>query len=813
MWNDIRYALRTLRGNPGFALVAILSLALGVGANTTIYSLAEALMFRPIPTLEPSRVVTIGSQPQGRGVGSMSYRDFVDFRAKTQAFESVTAFQLSTLGFARDKRDAPQVRVGFLATADFFRVMRVTPALGRVFQPEEDRVPGRDAVAVISHTLWQRDFEGRRDVIGRTIFLNGVEFTVIGVTPERFTGVDQYFQPALYVPMMMAPRLTSEGAETLEKRDARGLLVRGRLKPGVGLEEAGAEARIIARRLEQAYPATNRLVSAGVQTEIRRRMTQSPGDVVILSLLMGLAAVVLLIACANIANLLLSRARARAREMAVRLAIGAGRGRLIRQLLAESLVISVFGGAAGLLIARTCIGLFSSARIPSEIPITFDVRLDARVAAFAALASLLSAVLFGLVPALQASKTNLVPALKSGDFDPERRRRLLGRNALVVVQVAGSLLLLVCATQFYRACSYMLSAPPGFRSERLLLVTFDPSLVRYTPAQAERFYRQLLEKARVTPGVESAALTRMLPLSNWLLMESITPEGRQLPPGRTSLRAPINPVSEGYFETIGIPIVQGRGFARTDAAQSSPVAVINETYAQHYYPGQNPVGKRLRIGEQDGRMAEIVGVARTSKYQALFEPPLEQVYLPLSQAPQMRMTLALHTAGASAAPLAAVREAVRSIDPDQPIYAVYTVEDYFHERARTILNMLNGSLVGLCLLGLALAMVGLYGIMSYSVSRRTREIGIRMAIGADRGAVTAMVLRRGMLLASIGAAIGLALSLVLSRTLAQSQGVPPFNAPAIAVAVAALLATAALSAYLPARRASRIDPIRTLRLD
>jgi predicted permease len=460
-----------------------------------------------------------------------------------------------------------------------------------------------------------------------------------------------------------------------------------------------------------------------------------------------------------------------------------------------------------------CVGFFAQVRIPGEIPIGVDVRLDARVAGFAALASLLSAILFGLAPALQASKTSLVPALKSGDIDPERRRRLLGRNALVVVQVAGSLFLLVCAAQLHRACSYMLTQPPGFRTDHMLMVTFDPSLVRYTPEQAERFYQRALERARVASGVKSAALTRMIPLSNWLLMEAITPEGYQLPKGQDSLQTPLNPVSDGYFETVGIPIVEGRGFTKTDVAQSSPVAVINETYAQRYYAGRNPVGKRLRTGGQDGRMVEIVGVARNSKYQMLFEPPIPQVYFPAPQYPQMRMTLVVHSTGSSASVLAAMREVVRGIDPDQPIYAVRTIEEYINERARIVLNMLNGSLAALGLLGLVLAMVGLYGLMSYSVSRRTREIGIRMAIGADRSAVTGMVLRRGMLLASIGAALGLALSLALSRALTMSQGVPSFNAATVALAAAALLATAALSAYLPARRASRIDPIRTLRLD
>ncbi len=812
MINDIRYALRTLRQNPGFALVAILSLALGIGANAAIFSLADAMLLRPLPVPRPSQVMSVRSQPRGERPGDMSYPDYVDYRAKTRSFDDLAAFHIATLGFAKSKDVLPQMKAGFLATGNCFHVLDVEPQIGRGFRPDEDQVPGRDAVVVISNDLWRTEFGASPDTVGKTVFLDGIAFTIVGVTPESFTGVDQYYRPSFYIPMMMGPRLA--GSHFLDNRADRGLFVKGRLKRGVSAASANTEAGVIAKWLERAYPDTNRNRSAVVRTEFQVRVDNSPFDALLAGLLLALVAVVLLIACANVANLLLSRARARSREIAIRLAIGAGRGRLVRQLLTESLVIALLGGAVGLFVAQACVNFFSQVRIMSEIPIVLDVRLDLRVMLYGLLAAVASAVLFGLAPAIQSTRTNLVPALKSGTGNGSgKRRRLLGRNALVVAQVAGSVLLLVCATQLYRATSYLLSAPPGFRTNHLLMVTFDPTLVQYTPAQTQDFFKRLVERARTVPGVKSASLTRMIPMANMSLGESVIPEGYQLPKDKDNVQVISNTVADGYFSTIGIAIDAGRGFEPADTADSRRVAVVNQRFAETYYPKQNPVGKRFWIGDRKGQPLEIVGVARNSKYISLAEPPFEVIYQPLSQNPQNRMTLLLESYGDSAALLGPVRDTVRALDANLPIYSVHTMEEYFEERARKIFSLLSEVTGAMGLLGLTLALVGLYGLMSYSVSRRTREIGIRMAIGADPAAVIGMVLKQGLVLAGIGVAIGAVLSLAFGRALTAGASMPSFDPRVFAAVPVALVAMAALSAYVPARRASRIDPVEALRLE
>ncbi len=815
MINDIRYALRTLRQNPGFALVAILSLALGIGANAAIFSLADAMLLRPLPVPRPSQVVAVRAQHRGDRPQDMSYPDYVDYRNKTKSFEDLAGFRIASFGFAKSKDVLPQMKAGFLATANCFHVLDVEPQIGRGFRADEDQVPGRDAVVVISNDLWRTEFSASPDAVGKTVYLDGVAFTIIGVAPESFTGVDQYYRPSFYLPMMMWPRLAgSPERNFLENRGDRSLFVKGRLKSGVSLASANAEARMIAGWLAQAYPDTNRNFSAAVRTEFQMRVDNSPFDAVLAGMLLGLVAIVLLIACANVANLLLSRARARSREIAVRLAIGAGRGRLVRQLLTESLVVALLGGAVGLVLAQAGVNFFSQVRIMSEIPITLDVRMDVRVMLYGLLAAVASAVLFGLAPAIQSTRTSLVPALKSGNSSGSgKRRRLLGRNTLVIAQVAGSLLLLVCATQLYRATSYLLTEPPGFRTNHLLMVTFDPTLVRYTPAQTQEFFKRLAERARAIPGVKSAALTRMVPMSNMFQGESVIPEGYQMPKDKDALQVFANTVGEDYFSTVGVPIVSGRGFEETDRADSPRVAVVNQRFAEVYYPKQNPLGKRFWIGDRKGQPLQIVGVAKGSKYISLAEPPFTAIYEPLSQNPQTRMTLLLESYGDSAALLAPVRDTVRALDPNQPIYAVHTMEEYYEERARKIFVLLSQVTGAMGLLGLTLALVGLYGLMSYSVSRRTREIGIRMAIGADRAGVIRMVLKQGLLLTGVGVGIGVLLSLAFGRALTLGFEMPSFDPRFFAAVPVALLAMAALSAYLPARRASRINPVEALRLE
>ncbi|MGA2736336.1 MAG: ABC transporter permease [Bryobacteraceae bacterium] len=817
MLSDLRYALRTLRKSPGFALVAIISLALGIGANSAMFSLADALLLRPLPVPHASALVVVQSHLRGEAIGGLaqyaglSYPDFKDLRDRSKSFTGLAASQYSQFGFATEKGALPRMKFGELVSGDFFGVLDVPVELGRAFRADEDSVPGRDAVIVLGHELWRTDFASDPSVVGRIIFLNNVPFTVIGVAPEPFTGSNGLIRSALFVPLAMGPRLQDDlAAGMLEKRDKRGMMVHGRLKPGVSVAQAAAEAKVVSEQLAQAYPATNRTSSMAVDSDLQGRLKKGPEVAAMLFFPLAMGVMVLLIACANVANILLSRARARSREIAVRLAIGAGRGRLIRQLLTESLVIAAVGGALGLLVAMAGVQLFSQIKISIDMPVVLDVRLDPRVLLFTLMVSVVSALLFGLAPALQSSHPDLVPALKSGKGDDGKRRRLLGRNTLVMAQVAGALLLLVCATQAYRGASMVVSAPPGFRASHLLMASFNPTLAKYTPDQTKGFYKLLLEKVRNLTGVKSAALAQAAPLMPGSGASRLVPEGVRLPPGSEAVGVMSNTVSEGYFDTVNVPMVKGRAFEASDRAGSRPVAIVNEAFARKYYPNQNPIGKRLRLKGATDEVLEIVGVARQSKYEDLVEPPIEYLYRPLSQNPQQAMTVMVATAGPSTGAAGPLRDIVRSLDAGQPMYGVRTMEEVFEERANE-LGIFTEAIGAMGLLGLTLAMVGLYGLMSYSVSLRAREIGIRMAVGAGRSGVLHMIMKQGMVLAAAGASIGLLLCLLASRVASFALGVPGFNLPFVALVTAGLVAAAGLGAYAPARRASRMDPNAVLR--
>jgi len=811
MIQDLRYALRTLRHNPGFAIVAIVSLALGIGVNAAIFSLADYLLLPRLAVPNPSAIMVVQSQLRGESLGNIfhyswvSYPDFDDLRKESNSFAGLTAFQYFQFGFAPDKAAQPQMKFGTLVSGNFFSVLDLHPELGRSFRPDEDKVPGRDAVVVLGHDLWETEFASAPDVIGKSILLNGLPFTVVGVAPKSFKGPNLWVRADLYVPLAMQPALAGGSPRNeFEMRESRGMLVLGRLKPGVSIGQAAAEARVISQQLAQAYPKTNRTCSLVVMTYRQSQMILPATTLVLF--MSGLAAVVLLIACANVMNLMLSRASARSREIAVRLAIGAGRGRLVRQLLTESLVIAILGGGLGLLLAQAGANLFSQIRVPVDVPVVIDVKLNLEVLLFALAVSVASVILFGLAPALQSTKPDLVPALKSGGAAPDKRRRFLGRNALVIAQVAGSLVLLVFATQAYRGARIIISSSPGFRTDHLLTASFDPKLARDSAEQTKEFFRRLEDEARNLPGVKSAALSHAMPMVPTSGATRVIPEGVQLPSGTEAVSVFSNVVSDGYFATFGVPLVEGREFQLTDRENSGRVVIVNEQFARKYYPNQSVIGKRLRLDGPDGPFAEIVGVAKQSTYIFPIESPMEYLYLPLAQNPTEAMTLMLQTEGPSAGVTVPLRDMVKRLDSRQPIYGIRSIEEFFDVRVTRTFGLLIQSIAGLAVLGLALALIGLYGLMTYSVSLRQREIGIRMSVGAGQGVVVRMVLKQGMVLAGSGVLIGLLLSLAAGKPVVALVGGHGFHWPLVALVTLALLAMAALGAYLPARRASRVDP-------
>jgi predicted permease len=811
---EIRHSLRTLRKSPGFTTVAALSLALGIGANSAVFSLADAILLRPLPIAEPGSVFTISTATPDNPFGAVSYPDYRDFRDKSRSFDGMVAYQFSSLGVAASARDVPQMRLGMIVSDNFFRVLGVQPTLGRRFLAEEGKVAGRDAIAVLGQDFWKNQFGGDRSVIGRSIRLNGIDFNIVGVVPETFTGMDQYVRPAMYVPATMAQRLSAAKDNPLEKRDDHSFRVKGRLMPGVSQEGAQAELATVWKNLQAAYPDLTRNRNVVVNTELQARIGQSPPDAILIAFLMTLVGLVLIIACANVANLLLARARARSREIAIRIAVGAGRVRLVRQLLIESLILALIGGALGLIFAYGGIRFLQRIEVPTDLPIVIGVQLDHRVLLFSLTAAVVSALFFGLVPALQSTKTDLVPALKATDRGVTTRRRTIGRNILVGGQVALSMVLLVVAGMLLDATRKSLALNPGFRTDHLMMMEFDTALVRYTEVQTRDFYRNLRDRAGALPGVRSVTMTTSIPFSPNGYVTAVIPEGYQLPKGTETVGFGAGVVDEHYFDTMKTQIVRGRAFAADDKAGSRRVVIVNQEFANVYWPKQDPIGKRMRMNDRNGPWAEVVGVTGTGKYFYLAEPPTSYLYLPFAQEQQARMSLIVETYGDPAAIAAPLRDVVRSLDANQPVYNVSTLSRYYERREISVVWAIMQMVGTMGLLGLTLALVGLYGLIAYSVSRRTQEIGIRMAIGANKRDVLKMVLRQGLLLTSVGIAVGGVASFAVARLLA--VGLVGLGAPNpatfVVIPIALLLITMA-ACYIPARRASRIDPIRALRYE
>ncbi len=818
MWSqDVRYALRMMAKNPGFTLVAALSLALGTGAAASIFSLADALVLRPLPVARPGEVMALRAKaddaPYGVNFYSFSWPDYLDYRERSRSFAGLVAFDETALSIAKGAKAQAQLRFGMLVSGNFFGVLGVEPVLGRGFLPEEDVVPGRDAVAVLSHSFWVTAFGSDTAVVGKRIRLNGTEFTVVGVAPERFTGMDQFVHPVVFLPMNALPFLAGDdGRARLEKREARGFSVKGRLRPGVDGKAAEAELSAIAQGLAEAYPATNRKNrSVLVRSELQARIEASPPDAYLSGLLLALTGLVLLIACANVANLLLSRAGAREREIAVRQAVGASRTRLVRQLLTEGLVLALLGGGLGLVLAWGGVQFFRRIPMPTEL-VALSVELDQRVLLFSLLASGLSVLAFGLVPALQTTRADLVSALKASDSTHGLSKRLWGRQGLVVAQVALALVLLGSAATLLRAFGHILGGEPGFRRDHLLLASFNPTVLRYSDEKTRRFYRDLVERARLLPGARLAALTYSIPMSASQQVIRYEAEGRTRQKDQEAPSTFGNTVDENYFETFRVPIVKGRAFTATDTNEAPRVVIVNDHLAEKLWPGQDPLGKRLRLETDDGPWAEVVGVARTHRYIWIGEAPADFLYVPFAQSPSQQMTLLLESAGDSTSLAVPLRELVTSMAPDLPVYNQRSMDDFYAKRVLGVPDMIVQTVGSLGLTGGALALVGLYGLVAYSVSRRTREIGVRMALGASRGQVLLMVLRQGLVLALVGIVAGLLGSMGVSRLLAAIiEGIPPSEPLAFLGPPLLLLAASALATLVPAWRAARVDPLRALR--
>ena len=814
---DLKHGTRMLLKNPGFTLVAIVSIAIGVGANAAVFSLADALVLRPLSVAEPGSIVTVSAEPSVQGLRdpAMSYRDFVDVRNGTRSFELLAAYQLIAVGFATAKDDLAQRRVGVASSENLLDVSGFTPRLGRWFRADENAVVGRSPVVVLGYEMWTEQFGADPNVIDRRVFLSGIDFTVIGIAPEGFSGLDPYLRPAFYVPLAMAPSLNiSAPADVLDQRANRWLRVKGRLRSSVTMTQARQDVNSLASTLAAQYPASNRGMGFTVQTELRSRTSQT-SDTLLVAVLLTLSVAVLLVACANVAGLIASRAPDRARELALRLAMGARRSRVIRQLLTESLLLSAGGAAAGLCLAYAGIIVLRQIQFPTDLPAALTFELDRRVLFVGFTVAIASALISSVLPAWRATRSDLAATLKHASGSMPRRSRLWTRHGLVCVQVALSLVLVTVSVWLYRGTLLTVANGPGYRTEHLLMMNLDPALARYDDARAREFFRALTERTRNVPGVATMALTSDIPLgSDSRDIVTVVPEGYRFPVGSDSITVQGARIDEDFFATMDIRIVSGRSFASTDTADTPHVAIVNTTFANRYWPGQSALGKRLRVKDGSDAWVEIIGIASTIHYNWVAEGPTDYIYLHRLQhpTPTSRATLVVHTQGDASAMATSIRGIVRSIDPGMPMFGVRTMEDFYRARALTTSNVIVGIVAGMGVMGLLLALVGLYALVAHAVAQRTREIGIRLAVGARPGNVLMMVMRHGLLLSIGGIALGLtaaaAMNGLLRAAFPVSSGVNP---SLFLFVVPAVLAVTLAAALIPAQRAARIDPLIAIR--
>jgi macrolide transport system ATP-binding/permease protein len=815
---DVRYAVRNLARDRGFATTTIVTLALGIGANTAIFSLLNPLVFRPLAVADPQHLSRVFSgRTDGNRYGRFSYPNYVAARQSVKSFSALAAYSWPVpLGLRADRglvATSHTERVwGAFVTANYFSTLRVAAAMGRTLLPEGDEVPNRPPVVVISHRLWTAKFGATPDIVGRSVNLNGQAFTVIGVAPQDAPQLEPFFPVDIWVPIMAHRAAMPEQEDKLASRAQTWLSVIGRLRPEATLAAANGELGAVARRLEQAYPDDNRRLVFSALSEKEGRALMLPGVAPAGWGLLAMVGLVLLIACTNIVSLALARSLKRRKEFAIRLSIGAGRWRVVQQLLTESLMISMLGGAAGILVAVNGTQQLLRFIPPLPINVRVDAEVDIRVLLFTALISVLTGLVIGLLPAWQATQLDLVSSLTTRDANVgSRPRRFITRDTLVVGQIAVSVLLLIGAGLFIRSLQNASRTDLGFERDNRLLAAIDLAPARYTEEEGRQFQVRLLRELNSLPGVVSASATAHAPLGPGYLGDGkVYIEAAPSVPDEQRPVVFFDKVGPRHFHTIGAPLMLGRDFTEQDRIDAPLVAIVNQTFARAFWSGQSAIGKRFALAS-NSPLLEVVGVVADGKYHRLGEQPQRHLYLPLLQGYQPSMTLVLHTVGDRSRVSQSLRSTVQRLNPDLAVTDVRTMHEHlgfalFPARAGAAL------LSGAGLLGLGLTMVGLYGLLAFVVRQRTREMGIRMALGAGRGDVIRLVLRRSLVICGWGIGLGCGVAWIASMVLARVlYGVNPHDATVFAGAPLVLLVVAVAATVPPVLAAVRVDPMTALR--
>ncbi len=819
LWKDIRYALRTLSKNPGFAIIGIMTLALGMAVNTALFSVINGFLLRPLPVPHAEQITVLAlHQAAVPGTSRFSYPDYEDLRDQTDSFSDLFAYRVTLASVALDQSSDHCIisRV----SSNYFSALGIKPAYGRLILPSEGRTPGADPIMVLGYSYWRRRFDGDPNIVGKKVELNGLPFTVVGVAPEDFHGTYSVLDMDAYIPFSAEPNEDPDAPiqKIWTSRGSRTLTLMGRLKPGASLKQAQSSLNVVTQRIAQQHPDSEKGISVQLFPEKMARPDPDPENPVLMASIafMAMAGLVLLVACFNIANVLLVRATVRQREMAIRAALGAGHGHLVRQYLTESLLLAFLGGGAGLVLGSWAAGILGSLRLGTDLPIYFDFHPDASVYLFALGVVLLTGFVVGIMPALRAARTDVISVLhEGGRGSSSGPRRQFARNSLVAAQVAGSLVLLIVAGLFVRSLQKAEKINLGFNPDHVLNLSVDVAQISYKEPRGRQVFKDIDARLRALPGVESVAQAFVVPMGVVSSDDRVWIEDHPLEPGQQAAELDYNMVTPSYFDTLQIPLLRGRRFTDADSEKAPAVAIINQNMAKKFWPNEDALGKRFGTKGQTGPFIEVVGIVQDGKYQNVTEDPKPFFYLPLDQSYESMRVIQVRTSVPPETLALQIESQIHELAPGLPITQVQTMNEslqgangffFFHFGAQ--LTAVMG------LLGLLLAVVGIYSVVSYAAVQRTQEIGIRVAMGAAPRDILKMVLRQGLSVVGIGLALGLVLALAGTRLMSSLfVGIKPTDPLTFIVVVLLLTGIALFACWIPAFRATRIDPLVALRYE